>query len=302
MVKKVIAKLATKGSKKVTKKKRPVKKETAEQKTKRLIKLDSDIKKVKELREKQLKRIRAEKAAVKKKASTQKGMIGSGAKSAPGKGAKNPRAKDAEPMRAMSDELTAFDDVSTGQAGRINTGKSFNLESMRTASQRKRAKEYARIDSKDVKDRTSDEKKFHTLYEKQEAERSLRADMASSNTQRAKNKKRSEKMNPEGKKRERITTDDAGDPVTGEFTDKTTAKRLESLERNAAVRARIDADRARTKSRRDALKNKKPEMMYGGMANNKKHMYSAGGSVKDNPGLKALAKQRPDVVAKMMKG
>ena len=47
---------------------------------------------------------------------------------------------------------------------------------------------------------------------------------------------------------------------------------------------------------------KKPEMMYGGMANNKKHMYSAGGSVKDSPGLKALAKQRPDVVAKMMKG
>ena len=47
---------------------------------------------------------------------------------------------------------------------------------------------------------------------------------------------------------------------------------------------------------------KKPAMMYGGMANNKKHMYAAGGSVKDNPGLKALAKQRPDVVAKMMKG
>ena len=47
---------------------------------------------------------------------------------------------------------------------------------------------------------------------------------------------------------------------------------------------------------------KKPQMMYGGMANNKKHMYAAGGSVKDNPGLKALAKQRPDVVAKMMKG
>jgi len=47
---------------------------------------------------------------------------------------------------------------------------------------------------------------------------------------------------------------------------------------------------------------KKPAMMYGGMANNKKHMYAAGGSVKDNPGLKALAKQRPDVVAKMMTG
>tara|TARA_R100001015_G_scaffold18470_1_gene11694 strand:- start:826 stop:1719 length:894 start_codon:yes stop_codon:yes gene_type:complete len=297
MVKKVLAKLATRGSKKVTKKKRPVKKELERQ---------LDLERAKRVNKEKRKEIRAKAAAdkkkVKKKASTQKGMIGSGARSAPGKGAKNPRAKDAEPMRAMSDELTAFDDVSTGQAGRINTGKSFNLESMRTASQRKRAKEYARIDSKDVKDRTSDEKKFHTLYEKQEAERSLRADMASSNTQRAKNKKRSEKMNPEGKKRERITTDDAGDPVTGEFTDKTTAKRLEALERNAAVRARIDADRAKTKSRRDALKNKKPEMMYGGMANNKKHMYAAGGSVKDNPGLKALAKQRPDVVAKMMKG
>jgi len=44
---------------------------------------------------------------------------------------------------------------------------------------------------------------------------------------------------------------------------------------------------------------KKPQMMYGGMANNKKHMYSAGGSVKDNPGLKALARKRPDVVKKM---
>ena len=44
---------------------------------------------------------------------------------------------------------------------------------------------------------------------------------------------------------------------------------------------------------------KKPEMMYGGMANNKKHMYAGGGSVIDNPGLKALAKKRPDVVKKM---
>ena len=44
---------------------------------------------------------------------------------------------------------------------------------------------------------------------------------------------------------------------------------------------------------------KKPEMMYGGMANNKKHMYAAGGSVTDNPGLKALARKRPDVVKKM---
>ena len=44
---------------------------------------------------------------------------------------------------------------------------------------------------------------------------------------------------------------------------------------------------------------KKPAMAYGGMANNKKHMYAAGGSVTDNPGLKALARKRPDVVKKM---
>ena len=32
----------------------------------------------------------------------------------------------------------------------------------------------------------------------------------------------------------------------------------------------------------------KAKMMRGGMANGKEHMYSAGGMVKDNPGLKAL--------------
>ena len=40
-------------------------------------------------------------------------------------------------------------------------------------------------------------------------------------------------------------------------------------------------------------KLKKPEMMYGGMASDKRHMYSGGGSVTDNlpnKGLKALAK------------
>ena len=45
---------------------------------------------------------------------------------------------------------------------------------------------------------------------------------------------------------------------------------------------------------------KKPAMAYGGTANMKKHMYAAGGQVKDNmKGLKALAKVRPDVVRKM---
>ena len=45
---------------------------------------------------------------------------------------------------------------------------------------------------------------------------------------------------------------------------------------------------------------KKPAMAYGGMANMKKHMYTAGGQVTDKmTGLKKLAKKRPDVVRKM---
>ncbi len=46
-------------------------------------------------------------------------------------------------------------------------------------------------------------------------------------------------------------------------------------------------------------KLKKTKMMRGGMANGKEHMYAAGGVVND--GLKALAKTRPDVVAKILK-
>tara|TARA_R110002126_G_scaffold42451_1_gene122525 strand:- start:137 stop:538 length:402 start_codon:yes stop_codon:yes gene_type:complete len=46
-------------------------------------------------------------------------------------------------------------------------------------------------------------------------------------------------------------------------------------------------------------KTNKAAMMRGGMANGKQHMYAAGGSVND--GLKALAKTRPDVVAKILK-
>ena len=46
-------------------------------------------------------------------------------------------------------------------------------------------------------------------------------------------------------------------------------------------------------------KPRKAKMAYGGMANGKKHMYAAGGSV--NEGLKALAKVRPDVVERMLK-
>tara|TARA_Y100000004_G_C8944618_1_gene425733 strand:- start:342 stop:743 length:402 start_codon:yes stop_codon:yes gene_type:complete len=47
----------------------------------------------------------------------------------------------------------------------------------------------------------------------------------------------------------------------------------------------------------------KAKMMRGGMANGKPHMYSNGGSVTDklNPGLRALQKERPDVVANILK-
>ena len=40
-------------------------------------------------------------------------------------------------------------------------------------------------------------------------------------------------------------------------------------------------------------KGKKTEMMYGGMAGKKKHMYAGGGSVTDNAGLRALKKASP---------
>jgi len=38
-------------------------------------------------------------------------------------------------------------------------------------------------------------------------------------------------------------------------------------------------------------------MAYGGMAGGKKHMYAAGGSVTDNPGLKALKASGPKGMA-----
>ena len=41
------------------------------------------------------------------------------------------------------------------------------------------------------------------------------------------------------------------------------------------------------------MKKKKAEMAYGGMSGGKKHMYTAGGSVTDNPGLKALKASGP---------
>jgi len=45
--------------------------------------------------------------------------------------------------------------------------------------------------------------------------------------------------------------------------------------------------------KKDMKKKKKAEMAYGGMSGGKRHMYSAGGSVTDNPGLKALRASGP---------
>ena len=46
-------------------------------------------------------------------------------------------------------------------------------------------------------------------------------------------------------------------------------------------------------------KMKKAEMAYGGMSKGKKHMYAAGGMVKDNPGLKALKEASPEAYKKI---
>ena len=49
-------------------------------------------------------------------------------------------------------------------------------------------------------------------------------------------------------------------------------------------------------------KKHKAAMMRGGMANGKEHMYAVGGNVTDkmNKGLRALNKEAPEVVAKML--
>ena len=64
-----------------------------------------------------------------------------------------------------------------------------------------------------------------------------------------------------------------------------------SMDRNARANAadlKAGSAMGGAKPPKPMKKPQKPEMMYGGMANNKKHMYAAGGSVKDTPGLKAL--------------
>ena len=46
---------------------------------------------------------------------------------------------------------------------------------------------------------------------------------------------------------------------------------------------------------------KKAEMAYGGSVGGKKHMYSGGGSVTDNAGLRALKKASPEAYMNIKK-
>jgi len=48
-------------------------------------------------------------------------------------------------------------------------------------------------------------------------------------------------------------------------------------------------------------KKKKAEMAYGGSVGGKKHMYSGGGSVTDNAGLRALKKASPEAYMNIKK-
>jgi hypothetical protein len=58
-------------------------------------------------------------------------------------------------------------------------------------------------------------------------------------------------------------------------------------------------DKKVTKKNMGGMMLKKPEMMYGGMAGKKKHMYAGGGSVTDNAGLRALKKASPMAYSKI---
>jgi len=256
MVKRLIAKAATKGSKKLTKKKRPSKSELERQ---------LDLEKSK----RNMKKLRAEtraKDADKKKNvrqdRSQSGMVGSGSRSVP-KGAKGPKKKEAESMRAMSDDLTGKDAVSKGQAGKINTGKTTRLDKqLQTPTQKKAVDKYVRLAKKkeDGGELTTDEKRWMKSDARYEAERLRRAGQGAGNkrsdaksTARTKTKAQRDRalaLTLKGEKKTTRNADDMGNPGTGEATSKTTANRIKQLGDNADVRAKIAADRRKDKRTR----------------------------------------------------
>ena len=64
-------------------------------------------------------------------------------------------------------------------------------------------------------------------------------------------------------------------------------------DRTTGIAISVMLPKSKPKQQAKKPKSKKAEMMMGGMANGKKHMYSAGGSVTENPGLKALKASGP---------
>jgi LysM repeat protein len=90
------------------------------------------------------------------------------------------------------------------------------------------------------------------------------------------------------------------DPYAGQTKESMAAMAKDTKKKSQSERVKEGADKI-ISILKDP-KYKKTEMMKGGMANGKAHMYAAGGAVKDNlsPGLRALNKTRPDVVKKIL--
>jgi len=74
---------------------------------------------------------------------------------------------------------------------------------------------------------------------------------------------------------------------------KPSMERAERVEQKRRDKSSKDTAAAKRKITKAEGKKNKAEMAYGGMANGKKHMYTAGGSVTDNPGLRALRASGP---------
>lgn len=277
------------------------------------------LKKAKKIKDKEGKK------KIPKEASTQKGMIGSGAKSAPGKGAKNPKAKDEEPMRKASDARIAEEAVT----GKITAATDLPMwKVLQTPAQKARVKEYIRLMIKKQKAKdengpplTPKEKQWLKSDAGYEAQRLRRVGQGTDNTRKAASEVETgsskgrtpgaSKKTPQSRKKaleleknlKKPRVDDMGDPRTGEVTTKTTRERVRALDESAKARDRVAKEAKESKkSRRNwqALlrrnrKNKggaiaKPKMAYGGTVNKKKHMYTAGGSVKDYRPMQKMKK------------
>lgn len=78
-----------------------------------------------------------------------------------------------------------------------------------------------------------------------------------------------------------------------------TLKRSIRKQKERMQKKDMDTAAAKRKITKAEGKSKKPEMMKGGMANGKAHMYAAGGSVTDNAGLRALKKASPEAYNKI---